>query len=562
MLKQMLIDYSKEVIKSEWGHCLKEKQACMRFLRDVKREGTDDFPYLFNEEKALNFLEWMSEFKHTKGKLAGQNIDPAPIQIFCYANLYGWEHKDTKLRRFKIFYWQVARKNAKTQSNACAASYEMAALGEPHAEIYIGATKKDQAKIMFDEMWLQIQASRFGKSFKKSYGKVLHKNGGFAESLSKDAGSTGDGFNPQAGFIDEYHAHKTAEIYEIIRSGQGARTQPLLSIITTAGFFLNNPCYAVEYQYVSRLLDPLDDVENEEYLAMVNELDAGDDIKDERNWLKANPILATYEEGLAYLRSELKIALDVPEKMRSFLTKNMNVWVDSPEGGYMDASKWDSCEADTDSVEEILLKGNCYIGVDLSMTTDLTSVGIIGVHDGKYAVKQMSFMPEEKYYERMNMDKVPYNVYVSDGKLRLTDGSVVDYTEVQELIERWCQQYNVMFVCFDKYNAAMLMNVLEQNGIPVMEIPQTFKFLSPATKAFREEVYKGTVLHDGDKLLKRAILNAVAKEDDAGNIQLTKSRSRGRIDPIAAVINAHARAMHDMFAVDLNSHFSSPDFSF
>lgn len=560
-LKDMLIGYAKEVINLPGRHCQKERWACERFLRDVDRENTNDFPYVFNNEKALRFLKWMSEFKHTKGVLANQPIDPAPIQIFIFGNLYGWVHRDTGYRRFKKSYWQVARKNAKTQSNACISSYEASALGEPSSEVYIGATKAEQAKILWNEVQAQINKSSFSEKFITSYGKIRHlKSDSYIQALSKDSGKTGDGFNVQCAVIDEYHAHKTSELLDVLVSGMGSRPQPLLSIITTAGFDLNNPCYVVEYQYVSKLLNPNDDVENDEYFAMVNELDSGDDIKDENNWFKANPIVAGNDIGMNYLRSELKIALDVPEKMRNFMTKNMNVWVDMPENGYLEISKWDTNTVDENYIETGLSNSDAvFLGVDLSATTDLTSLGLVGIKGKERFIKHVSFMPSDKYYERMNVDKVPYDLYIKDGKLVLTDGATVDYIIVKSYIVQWCNRYAVKYVCFDKYNAINMMWELENDGIPVVEIPQTIAMLSPATKEFRNDVYNGLVKHDGDKLLKRALLNVQVKTDDQENIMLSKKRSNGRIDPIAAVINAYARVLHEGVSTDVNDNISSDD---
>lgn len=564
-LREMLVNYSKSIIDDvDNKHCQKEKWAHVRFLKDLENEGTETFPYIFDEKKAMRFLLWMKEFKHSKGVLAGQNIEPAPIQIFVFSNIYGWVHKDTGYRRFKYSYWQVARKNAKTQSNACVASYEASALGEQYSEVYIGATKKDQAKILFNETDIQVQHSSFSDKFKKSYGKLHHvKSGSFIQPLAKDSGKTGDGFNPQAGLIDEYHAHPTSEIYDVIVSGMGSRPQPLISIITTAGFTLTNPCYSVEYQYVSKLLDPNDDVENEEYFAMVNELENGDDIKDENVWVKANPIVATNEIGMAYLRSRLKIALDVPEKMRDFLTKNMNMWIDAPENAYMDINKWNECEVDENDIEENLKKADkCYIGVDLSMTTDLTSIGIVGVVGENKYVKQLSFMPMDKYQERMAVDKVPYDVYVKHGWLMLTEGAIVDYTTVKSYILKWCNDYRVKEVCFDKWQGMQMMVELEKEDVVVVEIPQQFSFLSPATKAFREDVLSGVVKHGGDKLLRRAIMNAKTREDENENIMLSKRKSNGRIDPIACVMNAYVRVKQNEQVIDLSDYILSDEFSF
>lgn len=563
-LKNMLIEYSKHVISDETKHCQKERWACERFLRDIDREATEEFPYVFNDMKAMRFFNWFKRFKHTKGELAGQYIDPSPIQIFIFGNLYGWEHKDSGYRRFKRSYWQVARKNAKTQSNAVVASYEASALGESFSEVYIGATQTEQAKILWNEVKAQVDRSEFADKFKTAYGKITHgKSQGYIKALSKESGKTGDGFNVQCALIDEYHAHKTTEIMDVMTSGMGARTQPLLSIITTAGFDLNNPCYAVEYNYVSRLLNPQDDTENEEYFAMVNELDQGDDIKDENNWIKANPIVASTERGMAFLRSELKIALDVPEKMRNFLTKHMNVWVDMPEEGYMDIDKWDSGKRGEEEIENSLKTSDfAFLGVDLSATTDLTSLGLTGVKDGVRYVKQLSFMPEDKFTERMNVDKVPYDVYVKEGLLILTEGSIVDYTTVKAYIKQWCSQYNVKYVCFDKFNAINMMWELEKEGIPVMEIPQSIANLSPATKEFRNDVYDGKVLHNGDKLLKRAILNVKLKTDDQENIMLSKRKSTGRIDPIASVINGYSRVITEEMEENWNEYFASEEFTF
>ncbi|WP_017435135.1 terminase large subunit [Saccharococcus caldoxylosilyticus] len=555
MLKQWLIDYCHDVLNGDIIACQKHKWACRRFLRDVEREGTDEFPYVFDEEKALRFLNWMTLFKHTKGKLAGQRIEPAPIQVFVFGNIYGWVHKETGLRRFKKAYWQVARKNAKSQSLACVGSYETFAFGESMAEVYIGATKTEQSKIVWNEIKAQIQGCDFLKGkYKIAYGKIEHlKSGSFIAALSKDAGKTGDGLNVQCGIIDEYHAHPTSEIYDVLVSGMGARPQPLMMIITTAGFELQHPCYSVEYQYVSKILDPNNPIENDEYFVMINELDKDDDIKDERNWEKANPILCSYEEGIAYLRGELKAALDVPEKMRNFLTKNMNVWVDMKDNGYMDMSKWAACGQDFDlSIIEGL---ECTVGVDLSAKIDLTSVGFeFKLDNGKYVVLSHSFMPEDTLNQKRRTDKVPYDLWVKQGWITTTPGAVVDYNFIKSYIKSFEQQYKVKIreICADPWNATQFMQDMEDEGYTVVEIRQGIQTLSGPTKDFREQVYSGNVIHNNNPVLTWALSNAVTKQDANENIMLDKSKSTERIDPIAAVINAHVRAMLKTETIDIN----------
>ena len=342
-LTDELIQYSKDCIADTRHVCQKHRWACERFITDLKKSGAKEFPYIFDEEKALRFFEWAALHKHTKGVLAGEPIEFTPIQRFIFGNVYGWVHQDTGLRRFRKAYWQVARKNAKSQSLAIVGDYELMALGEPMSEVYIGATKSMQAKIIYNEVVAMLKRCPLLKGkWHESYGVIRHpKSDSILRALSKDDGKTGDGLNPQCGLIDEYHAHPTDEILEVINTGMVARRQPLLFIITTAGTNFGGPCYRVEYPLVEKILDPSLDFDVADYFCMVNELDRDqegnliDDVKDEECWVKSNPIAATYPEGLANIRSKLASALESPEKMESFLTKNMNLWVNQSAMSYM-----------------------------------------------------------------------------------------------------------------------------------------------------------------------------------------------------------------------------------
>lgn len=564
MLKEWLIDYADDVINGEINACIKHKQSCQRFLLDIEKEGTEDFPYIFNEDKALKFIEWMSLFKHTKGKLQGEKIVPHEIQVFVFGNIYGWVHKETNMRRFKKAYWQVGRKNAKSQSLACVGSFETMAFGENMSEVYIGATKAEQSKIVWNEIKAQLQGSDFLKNkYKIAYGKIEHiKSDSFIAALSKDAGKTGDGLNVQCGIIDEYHAHGTSEIYDVLVSGTGARSQSLMMIITTAGFNLSNPCFAVEYKYISQILDPEIAIYNVEYFVMVNELDKEDNIKDHNVWEKANPILCSYEEGMNFLRGELQSALDVPEKMKNFLTKNMNVWVDQKDNGYMMMDRWNSCGQDMDL--SILESLECTVGIDLSAKIDLTSIAFeFKMTDGKYLVLSHSFMPEDTLQTKMKTDKVPYDLWVKQGWITTTPGAVVDYNFIKSYIKNFEEKYKcrVKEICADPWNATQFMQDMEQEGYVVIEIRQGIATLGGPTKDFREQVYQKNVIHNNNPVLSWAINNAVTKQDSNENIMLDKSKASDRIDPIASLINAHVRSMLLDIEIDLNEYIMSEDFS-
>lgn len=572
-LTDELIQYSKDCIADTRHVCQKHRWACERFLKDLKKSGTKDFPYIFDEEKALRFFEWAALHKHTKGVLAGEPIEFTPIQRFIFGNVYGWVHQDTGLRRFRKAYWQVARKNAKSQSLAIVGDYELMALGEPMSEVYIGATKSMQAKIIYNEVVAMLKRCPLLKGkWHESYGVIRHpKSDSILRALSKDDGKTGDGLNPQCGLIDEYHAHPTDEILEVINTGMVARRQPLLFIITTAGTNFGGPCYRVEYPLVEKILDPSLDFDVADYFCMVNELDRDqegnliDDVKDEECWVKANPIAATYPEGLANIRSKLASALESPEKMESFLTKNMNLWVNQSAMSYMDMAKWKERGAITEIPVDTYGR-SAYVGIDLSKRIDLTAAGIILPIDVdgifKYVVRAHGFIPEDTVAVHEKTDKVPYRAWAKAGYLTITPGDVVDY----RFIESWIHEttddlgVNVKELCYDPYNATHFAQDFDAQGITTVEVRQGMRTLSEPTKAFREEAYRGNILHEPNPLLDWAVSNAVTKRDHNENIILDKEKSTNRIDPIAAVINAFSRARVTA-EEDMSDYVLSDDFS-
>lgn len=572
-LTDELIQYSKDCIADTRHVCQKHRWACERFLNDLKKSGTKEFPYIFDEEKALRFFEWAALHKHTKGVLAGEPIEFTPIQRFIFGNVYGWIHQETGLRRFRKAYWQVARKNAKSQSLAIVGDYELMALGEPMSEVYIGATKSMQAKIIYNEVVAMLKRCPLLKGkWHESYGVIRHpKSDSILRALSKDDGKTGDGLNPQCGLIDEYHAHPTDEILEVINTGMVARRQPLLFIITTAGTNFGGPCYRVEYPLVEKILDPSLDFDVADYFCMVNELDRDregnliDDVKDEECWVKANPIAATYPEGLANIRSKLASALESPEKMESFLTKNMNLWVNQSAMSYMDMAKWKERGAIT-KIPVDLYGRSAYVGIDLSKRIDLTAAGIIVPIDVysaiQYVVRAHGFIPEDTVAVHEKTDKVPYRAWAKAGYLTITPGDVVDY----RFIESWIHEttddlgVNVKELCYDPYNATHFAQDFDAQGITTVEVRQGMRTLSEPTKAFREEAYRGNILHEPNPLLDWAVSNAVTKRDHNENIILDKEKSTNRIDPIAAVINAFSRARVTA-EEDMSDYVLSDDFS-
>lgn len=534
--------------------CRKNVWACKRFLKDIDRIGTDEsFPYIWDEEAAARYIDlWMPLFNHSKGPLAGKPKIAEPIECFIFGQLYGWRHREDGTRRFRIAYWQVARKNAKSQDMAIMGLYEMSLFGEPCAEVIVAATKRDQTKYVWGEadyIYRRANKEKIQKAFRTSYGEIRHeKSGSTFIRLSEDDKKKGDGANPQCGILDEYHAHESTEYYDLLTSGMKTRKQPLLFIISTAGFDLNNPCYKSEYLYASKILNPDIDVHNERYFALINELDKDDNgqlidnIRDERTWYKANPILAKTKEGRDSITAELKLAIDKPEKMRDFLTKTLNVWVNQRESGYMQVDRWVQCS----NIIPDMSGEFCYVGVDLSAKNDLTSVAFEFFHDEKYVVLSHSFMPSERFTQKMQEDRTRYDLWEADGWLTVTPGASVDYrTVVQYVIDRAKGAgWNIEEICIDPWNKSQVQINFEEQGVKVSDIIQGIKTLSEPTKHFRDMVYQKRVIHDGSPVLTWAVGNAIADVIDRNeNILLSKKKSRERIDPIAAVINSHVRTM-------------------
>lgn len=551
-LEKRVDDYCNKIINGKINACKKHIWACKRYFKFKEK-------YIFDKIELLKFYVWAKQFKHRAGILNGQSIDLAEFNLFeaafvlCFKNEKG-------LRIIRKVYIQTGRKNVKTQFMALISSYIGANSKDEQQEIYIAGWDKSQSDICFREIDYQLSSSkRMKEKYKNSYGKITFlRDGSFIKPLSREARNTGDGTNPSVGIIDEYHAHKTSEIYDVINSGMVARAEPLMIVITTAGFDLSVPCYK-EYQYVSKVLNPdLKDIENDEYCIIICELEKDDDVKDESNWIKANPIVATYEGGMNYLRGELKAALSAPEKMRGFLTKNMNRWVDMKEDGYMDMKKWN--DASTDLTLNDFIGEDSVLGVDLSTKLDLTSIGYEFCKDGIYYVGQHSFMPEESYEKRMRESKYRFDLWKEEGDLTIIPGAVIDYSYIRDTIKDLEEMYNIKFleVCYDPYNASQFVQELEFEGYVCVEIRQGPYTLNEPTKDFRDKVYSGDMKHFKDGLLDWAIGNAVATQHKQEYIMLDKKKSSEKIDPCAAIINAHTRATKILNVYGGSGLFYSP----
>lgn len=569
-IREELIQYANDCINDRIVSGRKHKWACNRMLEDFQKETAPNVlrePFLFewNEDEAQKIVDWFALLRHSKGVLSGKPILLTPWQKFILCQLYGWRRKDNGNKRFEKSFTEVARKNAKSQMEAGVALYEISTQATKNQEMYeyyTAGVKREQSKIIFNEAALMLRGSPLEAKFKVTKNLITHiKTGSYIRPLSKDDGQNGDGTNPAGIILDEYHQHQTTEFYDL---GLGSNTkEPLLMIITTAGMDLTYPCYVTEYSYCSKVLNPDINVWNDEYLIDICEIDPEDyenidNLENEKNWLKANPIRMTYKKGIEKIRGEYKIAKEIPEHMTAFLTKCMNVWVQAQENGYMDMAKWKAC-----CVEELPIdtRGmSVYVGFDMSAKIDLTSVAFVipflsGEHDQtgkeiiKYIVFSHSFIPNRaKLAERKAKDKVDYDAWERMGFLTVTDTPIVDQNAVMQYVLKTCADngWRIETLCFDPANASKLMMDLSEEGYDVEEVFQSHKSLNEATQGFREQVYSGNIVYLYNPVLEYAMSNAVVRRSN-GLIKIDKDATTKRIDPVDAVLCAYKLAMYHQF---------------
>ncbi|BDR82547.1 terminase large subunit [Clostridium tetani] len=546
--------YAKEVLAGNIITGELVKLACKRHMEDLKRSKTRNFNYKFDVELAEKHIDFFKLLQHSKGEKAGQPIELELWQCFRIGSVFGWINKKTHLRRFFEAYNQVARKNGKS-TEAAGIGIEMLTIdGEQGAEVYSAATKKEQARIIFEEAVRMVKASPYIKKHLDVYKLNINMpitNSKF-EPLSSDANSL-DGLNIHCGLIDELHAHKTRDVYDVLVTATGARKQPLIWMVTTAGFNTNGIC-AEKYDYAVKVLNG--SVLDDSFFAYIAQPDENDDPFDENTWYKANPNLGI-SVNIDDLRKKAKQAKEIPAALTNFMVKHLNLWV-TAETAWMNMIKYKECEEANEEYDIKELEGrSCYCGIDLSATTDITAVTLeFPLDNGYFAWLTHCFIPEENIVEKERKDKVPYLAWEREGYLTLTPGSVIDYNWILSYVMEKAKNYNILELDYDPWNATQFANNAMNEGFECVEIRQGYRTLSEPTKDVEKLVLQKKLITFNNPILRWAFSNAVAKPDPAGNIKLDKSKATQRIDPVISGITAHVRGMLDTTYENI---FYSPD---
>ena len=507
--------------------------VCGRYIK-LAAERFFDFMendrYEFREEKVDYVIKFFSILRHFTGRHAGKPFALQPWQQFVIASIYGFYVKETNERLVKYVYIEISRKNGKTAFAAGLCLFHLIADGEMDAEVDLAANSKDQAKIAFKF------CSQFAKGLdprgrdlvsfrdKVKFEQMLSILQVFAADDSKL-----DGFNASMYLIDEYHAAKNSGLKDVLQSSQGMRDNPMAVIITTAGFDKLGPCY----QYREMCTEVLSGLkENDALFAAIYSLDEGDDWKDPQNWGKSNPNIGVTVKP-QYLQTQVQSAKNSPSEEVGIRTKNFNIWCDSetiwiPDHYILQAS------ADIDF--EQFSGMDCYAGIDLSSTSDLTCASFMFPTEDKYYFKTLYYLPEAALHEKRFRDL--YGEWRRHNLITITPGNVTDYDYILNDLMRIRDIVYIQKIAYDAWNATQFVINAEEKGFPMEPFSQALGNFNRPTKEMERLILSGRAVIDNNLINRHCFRNVTMARDKNGNTKPSKQFEEKKIDGVIAKLEA------------------------
>lgn len=500
--------------------------ACKRFKSDLERSD------LFFDEKTVDrAIDFIGILKHFKGKSSNQHFNLEPWQQFVIANIVGWYWEASKTRRYTSSYIEVSRKQGKTALAAALCLYYLIADGEDGAEVDLAANSKEQAKIAFEF------CSQFAKQLDNK-GKLL---GIYRDSITLNTNASKlrvfaaddsklDGFNASFGLIDEYHSAKNSKVRDVIKSSMGMRTNPHLCTITTAGFDKSLPCY----QLRTTAVDILNEVKTDDSMFIaIYCLDDTDDWTNEENWIKCAPNLGITVTS-KYLKEQVTSAQNNPSEEVGVKTKNLNIWCDSIDVWISDNYIYKASQRI--NLNNFTTEDICYIGIDLSATSDLTAVSYLIPKNDEYYYHTDYYLPQSCLTDSPN--KEMYKLWHKQGMLTLTSGNVVDYDYILKDILKNNKKVTIYKVGYDKWNATQFAIAATEQGLPLEEYSQSIGNFNQPTKELERLILSGKVKIDSNDITRWCFRNIVLKEDWNNNCKPVKASKNNKIDGVIAMIQA------------------------
>lgn len=530
--------YAHEVVSGAVPAGRWHRASCARHLADVTAAQRGASPYAWRPDLAEKFFRFTRLLRHYKGEWGGQRIVLERWQQFVLGSVMGWVHRGTTLRRFRNSFVELPRGQGKSTMAGALLVYLTFFDGEPGADGYVVATKKDQAKIVFGAARQMVLRSPPIKRYVTAKRYNLHNDA--TESHAEPLGAnedTLDGLRPHIVIADEVHKQATPELIGVMQDGMGTRRHPHLLEITTAGLDDDTTVYGQHYRLSCQVLDGSLDVP--EWFAFIAHADQEDDPWAEETWRKANPNygISVKPEHLAKMA---KIARANPAAQASFRRVYLGQKVEDREETYFSRAHWDQCPELPDEV--VLRAAPCWVGLDLSSSVDLTAAVLVWRLEGDViAVRPWFWVPEANLEERRARDRVPYDAWLAQGHLQVTEGNTIDRGAVRRAVVALAREWGAQLVAYDPWHAGEMTQAMQdEDGLRMVPVPQQFSRLSEPTKRLQALILEGKVAHGRHPILRWMVGNARVRTDDKENVLLCKKRSRARIDGLAALVTALA----------------------
>jgi len=538
--------YLAAVLDGSKPACKWEKAACERHLADVARGKQAGARWVFDRSRALRAVKFIEGLPHVKGRWAmdRQKVRLEGWQLFIVCSLFGWIERATGFYRFRTAYIEVPRKNGKSMLAACIGLVKLCADGEHGAEVYSGATTEKQAWEVFRPA---KQMAEHTPDLQRAFGLTVNAKSltilGNGSRFEPVIGNPGDGASPSCAVVDEFHEHPSDTLYNTMLTGMGARDNPLLLVITTAGSDRSTPCYALHGD-VRKMLEGR--AENERQFGIIFSIDDGDDWADESSLRKANPNFGV-SVSADHLIEQQRTAINSARAQNVFKTKHLDVWVNA-DVAWMNMVRWDACADRTLRLDDFE-REECFVGLDLASRTDIAAKvrlfrrQIEGTDH--YFAFGTYFLNEAKVEESANQH---YGGWANAGLLTVTPGNVTDYNWIADDLVLDGQRFFVREIPHDPWHAAALVQFVQarpewDQSSTFVEVRQSVQNLSPPMKELEALVLAGRLHHDGDPVLGWMISNVVCHRDTKDNIFPRKEREENKIDGALALIMALGRAL-------------------
>jgi phage terminase large subunit-like protein len=531
--------YAQQVVEGKIPACRLVQLACQRQIDDLGRKR---WHWRFDKERGNRVCKFIERLPHIKGRWKTRTIQLEPWQCFLLTVIFGWVDADG-FRRYRKAYVEVPRKNAKTTICAGIALFLLCGDGEPGAEVYSAAVTRDQAKISWDIARQMVKTDPEMQAFygvePLAHSIAIPSQAASFKPLSRDADSL-EGLNPHGAIIDELHAHKTREVFDVINLATGSRRQSLIVQITTAGDNKAGVCYE-QHDYVEQILTGRHD--DDRYFGIIYTIDPEEDWTTAEAARKANP-----NYGVSVLADDIETicrqAQASAESQNTFLTKRLNIWV-SVGTAYFNMLAWDHrCKDSALKVEDFYGR-ECRIHLDLASKKDLTSkLMYFELGDGFYAIFGKYYLPEDAV-ERGCPNYDIYRGWARGGLLTLTPGNVTDYEFIERDVLDDMRNFSVREVIYDPFQATYLVTRLQAASVKMVEFPMTVQRYSGPMKEVEADIISGKLRHNGDLVLGWMMGNVVARKDAKDNVFPRKTRDEHKIDAAIGVIAARGRSMAD-----------------